>query len=192
MGFGSWNINVSKNMPEKIATAMSEIGDYMLGAEYKPIAYLGHQQVNGLNHAVLAEQTVLSGKDTKNVVLIIFNEKPNDMKATVVGIERILESGGEFGGVTIDVKTELSGDAKDVWNTAFEGFVGSDLDPFAVLGTQVTNSVEYIYAVKVTPVTEHGVATVKIVSINNVEKVVRFVDVLLSKFEASLGYSFTW
>jgi len=192
MGFGSWNINVSKNMPEKVATAMSEIGDYMLGAEYKPIAYLGHQQANGLNHAVLAEQTVLSGKDTKNIVLIIFNEKPNDMKATVVGIERILESGGEFGGVTVDVKIELSGDAKDVWNTAFEGFVGSDLDPFAVLGTQVTNGVEYIYAVKVTPVTEHGVATVKIVSINNVEKVVRFVDVLPSKFEASLGYSFTW
>lgn len=192
MGFGSWNINVSKNMPEKVATAVAKLSEDHLGAIYTPIAYLGSCLVNGTNHAVLMEQKIIAGLDTKNVVVVIFNEQPGYIDLTLVSIERILESGGEFGGVTVDVKTELSGDAKDVWNTAFEGFVGSDLDPFAVLGTQVTNSVEYIYAVKVTPVTEHGVATVKIVSINNVEKVVRFVDVLPSKFEASLGYSFTW
>jgi hypothetical protein len=79
-------------MPEKIATAVGDLK--IVGAEYTPIAYLGSQVVNGINHAVLAEQLVVAGKDTKNVVVIMFNERPEGV--TLVGIERVLESGGEL------------------------------------------------------------------------------------------------
>lgn len=51
---GEWKVEVNVGgMPQKVATAMGEIN--MLGAEYEPIAYLGSQVVNGVNHAVLAE-----------------------------------------------------------------------------------------------------------------------------------------
>ena len=71
---GGWSVNVEVGkMPQKVATAFSKLGD-LVGASYTPIAYLGSQVVNGINHAVLAEQTVLTGKDTKNIVVIIFNE----------------------------------------------------------------------------------------------------------------------
>ena len=54
---GSWEVNVvTGGMPQKVATAFGELAGSLVGAEYTPIAYLGSQQVNGVNHAVLAEQ----------------------------------------------------------------------------------------------------------------------------------------
>ena len=37
-------------MPQKVATAIAELN--LIGAEYAPIAYLGSQLVNGVNHGV--------------------------------------------------------------------------------------------------------------------------------------------
>ena len=92
---GNWKVNVSTKFPQPIATALSEMKDTLIGAEYTPIAYLGEQVVNGTNHAVLAEQTILTGKDTKNIVLLIFNVKPTQVGgATLVSIERIVEGNG--------------------------------------------------------------------------------------------------
>ena len=51
---GGWQINTSKNMPQKVIAAMDSLNDHKLGYEYYPIVYLGSQQVNGMNHAVLA------------------------------------------------------------------------------------------------------------------------------------------
>ena len=82
---GTWKIDVKlEGMPQKVATAFANLGTQLLGAEYTPIAYLGSQVVNGINHAVLAEQLVITGKDTKNIVLIIFNEKPDSDRKSVV------------------------------------------------------------------------------------------------------------
>ena len=75
---GGWSVDVVVGgMPEKVATAFASLNE-LAGAEYTPIAYLGSQLVNGVNHAVLAEQLLITGKDTKNVVLVIFNEKESD------------------------------------------------------------------------------------------------------------------
>lgn len=42
MGFGNWEININTNgMPQKIATAFSELNETMLGVEYDFVAYLG-------------------------------------------------------------------------------------------------------------------------------------------------------
>ena len=65
---GGWNIGVvTGGMPQKVATAFGKLAEQLIGCEYTPIAYLGSQQVNGINHAVLAEQTVITGKDTKYI-----------------------------------------------------------------------------------------------------------------------------
>ena len=191
---GSWNINihVGSNLPQKVATAMDRIGDTLLGAEYEPIAYLGSQVVNGTNHAILAEQTIITGRDTKNVVVMIFNEKPNEMEATLVGIERVVEGGLPFGGTNVDVHTELPEDAQTEWDNAFMTYVGAKVDPFAFLGTQVVNGVNYIFAATVAPVVPNAEAKVAIVTVNNLTKHVDFVDLLETKQISSLGYAFTW
>ena len=191
---GSWNVKVAVDaMPQKVATAIGELAEQLIGCEYKPIAYLGSQIVNGTNHAVLAEQTVLTGKDTKNVVVLIFNEKPNEMKATLVNIERVVEQGGEMGGIQVDVKTDIPAEAKEAFDKAFEGFVGSKVKPFALLGTQVVKGVNYIFAAEVTSVTAEPVTKVCLVTVNGMTGEIAFADLLDSRSDVmSLGYAFTW
>lgn len=191
---GSWNIDVAVgSMPEKVATAVSELANQLVGAEYEPIAYLGSQIVNGTNHAVLAKQTVLAGKDTTNVVVLIFNEKPGEMKCTLVNIERVVEQGGQEGGINVDVKTEIPADAQKEFDEAFEGFVGSTVKPFALLGTQVVNGVNYIFACEITSVTVEPQTSVAIVTVNSNTGIVSFDDLIVgTKTAKALGYAFTW
>ena len=194
MSLGSWEVKVSTDaMPQKVATAIGELAEQLVGAEYKPIAYLGSQVVNGTNHAVLAEQIILTGKDTKNVVVLIFNEKPNEMKATLVNIERVVEQGGELGGINVDVQTDIPEEAKEMFTNAFEGWVGAKIEPFALLGTQVTKGVDYIFAAEVTPVTPEPVTNVCLVTVNDMTDDIAFADLLDSRENlTTLGYAFTW
>lgn len=192
MSLGSWKVNVSVgSMPEKVATAVSKLSEQLMGAEYTPIAYLGSQVVNGINHAVLAEQLVITGKDIKNVVVLIFNEK--GMDCTLVGIERVVESGGESGGIAVDVKTDIPEEAKTAFDTVMEGFVGSTIEPFALLGTQVVKGINYIFAAEVTPVTANPEKKVAIVIVNSMTGDISITDLLTTKTDSlQLGYAFTW
>ena len=189
---GAWNVTVSKNMPQKVATAMARLSETLLGAEYTPLFYLGSQVVNGMNHAVLAEQLITTGKDTKNIVVIVFNEKPGEMELSLVGIERILESGSPLGGTVIDVKTEVPEEALTVWADAFEGYVGLKITPLALLGTQAVNGTNYMYLAESEGVVLNPTKEVNLVVINDKMKKVSITDMLANQLEASLGYSFTW
>ena len=192
METGSWNIDIQAGKaPQKIASAVSGLGEKLIGAEYSLIAYLGSQVVNGTNHAVLAEQTLTTGRDTKNVVILIFNEK--DGEATLTAIDRVIVQGGALGGINVDVQTGIPGEALTAFNKAFEGFVGSYIKPFALLGTQATNGMNYVFAATVKPVVESPKERAAIVVVNGVSKEVRIASLLSSKDNAaSLGYAFTW
>ena len=64
---GSWNVDVTVGkLPQKVATAVGKLNESIVGTEYTPIAYLGSQVVNGINHAVLAEQVIVTGKIRRN------------------------------------------------------------------------------------------------------------------------------
>ena len=190
---GSWNVNINVNgMPQKVASAMGKLNETLMGAEYDPIAYLGSQVVNGTNHAVLAEQTVITGRDTKNVVMVIFNEKPNDMELTLVNIERIIEGGAPMGGIAVNPTTVIPEEAMNEWNTAFEGFVGSNVKPFALLATQVVKGTNFIFAATLTPVAPNAETKFVIVTINTMTGTMAFANPFETKQAASLGYAFTW
>lgn len=193
MGIGVWNIDVTINkFPQKVASALAKLQETMLGAEYEPIAYLGSQLVNGTNHAVLAEQVVVTGRDTTNVVVIIFNEKSSETEATLVSIERVLETGAPLGGAVVAPSTDIPEDAMKVFNEALEGFVGSNIEPFAYLGSQLVNGINYIFAAEIAPVTPDPEKKVAIITVNSLEKKVHCTDLLSSKYERCLGYAFTW
>lgn len=189
---GSWNVNVSTQMPQRIATAMSALSEQLIGAEYDFIAYLGSQVVNGTNHAVLAKQTIVTGRDTANIVVLVFNEKPNEVKVTLVGVDRLVEGGLPMGGTVIEPSTTISDEAASAWSEAFEGFVGSKVMPIALLGTQIVKGTNYIFAAEVTPVAPNATSKIAVVTVNTLTKQVSFVDALAPKQEASLGYAFTW
>ena len=189
---GNWDINVVvSKLPQKVATAFANLGETIIGATYIPIAYIGSQIVNGTNHAVLAEQTIITGRDTKNIVLIIFNEKPEGV--SLVNIERIVEGGLELGGTKIDVETEIPEVALSAFNEALGYFVGSTVEPFALLATKITKGTDYIFVATVKPVALEAKATVALVTVNTLEKRISFIDVIQPNLnKASLGYAFTW
>lgn len=190
---GNWEINVvDGKLPQKVASAVAGLGEKLIGAEYTPIAYLGSQVVNGTNHAVLAKQIVTTGRDTKNIVVLVFNEKPHDTELALVRIENVVNGGDELGGVAIDVKTEFPEDAVAAWHDAFDGFVGSKVEPFAYLGSQVVKGIDHIFIAEVCPVVENPVKKIAIVVVNSLTKTASFMDILSNKLDATLGYAFTW
>ena len=146
--FGEWVIDVKTDkMPQRVTSAFSAL-DRLVGSEYMLIAYLGTQEANGINHAVLAEQIVTTGKDTKNVVCIIFNDKPSEDKATLVNIERVVEGGLPLGGLNIDIKTRIPEKAKKVYEQCFVGYVGARVKPFALLATGKDVGTTYVFAAR--------------------------------------------
>lgn len=178
---GEWNVEVTVgSLPEKVATAVGKMNEMFVGAEYTPIAYLGSQIVNGTNYAVLAEQLLMDGRDTKNVVLLIFNEKPQSIDLTLVDIERVVEGGEEFGGVKVDVETEINKTAQLVFDKAMAGFVGSDVEPFALLGTQIVRGTDFLFAAVVKPVTDQVDApkAVCVVTVNDMDNGISFKSIL--------------
>ena len=145
---GSYDVNVMiGKLPQKVATYFDEAVGKLLGATYAPVAYLGSQIVNGTNHALLCEQTVLTGRDTKNAVLMVLNEKPEGF--SLASITPIVESGAPLGGITVDVTADIPADAQAAFDKAFAQFVGSNLTPFALLATQAVHGTNYIFAVVV-------------------------------------------
>lgn len=190
--FGKWEVRVSVgSMPQKVATAFDEFNDTIVGAEYNEIAYLGSQIVNGTNHAVLAEQTVLTGKDTKNIVLMVFKETKEGV--SLVNIERIVESGEELGGIKVNVQTEdIDKEAKTAFEKTFESFVGSKVSPIALLATQVTKGVNYIFVSEVTPITAgEADSKVALTVVNGMNEGVSFIDILSGRASV-LNYAFNW
>ena len=186
MSVGNWKVNVAVgSMPQKVATAFGKVFEGFVGAEYTPIAYLGEQVVNGTNHAILAEQLLVTGKDTKNIVLIILNQRGEDF--TIANIERIVESGAELGGTVIDVKTNIPEDAKKAFDTVLGTFVGATVTPFALLATQVVKGTNYVFAATTAPVVPEAEKHVSIVTVNSLTKKASFADVMKSGVEVALG-----
>ena len=171
--FGGWNINVKRDsMPQKIATAFNAMAVQLIGATYEFVAYLGTQQVNGINHAVLAQQTVITGKDVNNAVVIVFNEKPNSMDVALTDIRRIVEAGGPLGGTNVNMSLKLPKEAEEAYNSV--GWVGATINPIAYIGTKIAKGIEYIFIAEVTPATKDGVKELTILTVNSMEHTFKF------------------
>jgi uncharacterized protein YpuA (DUF1002 family) len=83
-------------------------------------------------------------------------------------------------------------EVKNTFAEVFEGFVGSKVEPFALLATQVTKGTNYIFAATVTPVTKEPKTKFAIVTVNALEKSVTFSDPLHAELKNGLGYAFNW
>lgn len=175
--FGGWEVKFSTSYPQKVATALGKLNETLLGAEYKPIAYLGSQAVNGINHAVLAEQTLIVGKDSKNAVVIVFNEQPGAMDLALVAIRTIVESGGALGGTTIDMTTDIPKEAMAAFEVAMVGFVGSKIEPVVYIGSQVTKGTNFIMIAEVTPVVPDATTSLAIITVNELDGSIKFESV---------------
>jgi len=146
---------VPGKLPQKVASGFDKVFNGFTGASYTPIAYLGHQVVNGINHAVLCEQNLVTAKDVKGIAIVVLNEKPGDIGGESLELVEIkscfTDKGMKLGGINITPSAEIPEDAMKVWNKHFgSGFFGASNKPFALLATQVVHGVAYFYAVEST------------------------------------------
>lgn len=202
MKLGGYTVEVATtSLPQKVASGFGKAFENLVGASYDMIAYLGSKVTNGINHAFLATQTLMTGKDIKSVVLVVLNEKPNDVGGntfSIVTIEPLVSGGEKIGGMNIAPTYDIPEDALKVFNKHFEGFVGATLKPFALLGTQVVHGVAYLFAVESTMVVNPNSALSESKSINIIKIYSDYNDIESieiirgSQKENMLGYAFNW
>ena len=77
MILGGWNLEEVKGtaLPQKVQTDFTAVTGELVGADYEPIAYLGSQQVNGLNYRILALQKLVVPNAEKRIVKMIIHEE---------------------------------------------------------------------------------------------------------------------
>ena len=87
----NWNIDEMKsvNLPQKLASAFTEITGGLVGADYMPVLYVGSQIVNGTNYCILAVQTIVTAKPVKNLVKMVINIGL-DEKASLVSVSGLV------------------------------------------------------------------------------------------------------
>lgn len=150
---GSYTIKVNTSgMPQALASGFDKLFEGMTGASYEFLSYLGSKVTNGINHAILAEQRLIVAKDVRSIVLIVVNQKPEDIKGenlSIVDIRTLVSDGGQkMGGLNISPTTDIPAEIMEVFNKHFNGFLGSNIKPIALLATRVVNGMEYTFAVE--------------------------------------------
>ena len=62
-------------LPQKVQTDFTAVTGELVGADYEPIAYIGSQQVNGMNYRILALQKLVVPNAEKRIVKMIIHEE---------------------------------------------------------------------------------------------------------------------
>lgn len=77
MILGGWNLDDVKgcNLPQKVQSAFTAVTGQLTGADYEPVAYLGSQQVNGMNYRVLCLQRLVIPNAEKRIAKMIIHEE---------------------------------------------------------------------------------------------------------------------
>ena len=75
-------------MPQEAASAWSAFDGAIVGAGYKPIAFVGTQVVKGINYVFIAEQTLITNPISRHIVLVKVNNF--DGNYSIAGIEQII------------------------------------------------------------------------------------------------------
>ena len=179
MSLGSWQVEpIVGSYPQKVATAIGNLGEELLGAVYEPIAYLGSQTANGINHAVLAKQTIVAGIDHTNIVILKFNEK--GMDCSLYAVEPVMQGGSAFGGYTIDPKVGKDIPAEDLetFHSVTEGWLGNDIEVIAKLASKVVKGIDLVFLAKVTGVYPDAQPNATLIVVNGLTRTLDFVDIL--------------
>lgn len=172
--FGGWVIKVSTQLTDE-EKEIFDVLKKLIGATYTPIAHLGTQVVNGINHAFLAEQTIICANGAKNIVLVIINKSS---EINVLSIEDVLKENKAHGGISVNPTTDIPAEAKKALDKVLENFVGAKVNPFAFLGTQVVTGINYFFAAEVTPLYPNAETSIALVVANDMCDTLEFSVIL--------------
>lgn len=175
---GGWNIGIAEGaaLPEEVQTAFDKALEGYVGMSLEPIAYLGSQVVAGANYAILCKGTpVVPGATPALKVVIIYAAL--DGSASISSVSDFSVADYNTGDMNTKAETgvpggwfastepacELGEEPAEALNKALEGFVGSNVEPLAVVGSQVVAGMNFAYICRLTTVTPDAMPSLGVV-----------------------------
>ena len=178
---GGWDLfdNEVNALPEDVQTAFYKAAETFTGSELKPVAYVASQVVAGTNYMILCETTTTTKEpETSYQMVVVYADLEGNAEITQIKEFDLTEY---TDGNNTEISAEqLAGgwqvaedrssvvipqDAKDVFDKAVENLDGNELEPMALLGTQVVAGKNYAFLCLSTLQTEETIHGIQVVTV---------------------------
>ena len=178
---GGWNLfdNEANALSEDVQTAFDKATEKFTGSELEPVAYIASQVVAGTNYMILCETTTTTKEpETSYQMVVVYADLEGNAEITKIKEFDLTEY---TDGNNTEISAEqLAGgwqvaedrfsvvipqDAKDVFDKAVENLDGNELEPMALLGTQVVAGTNYAFLCFSTLQTEETIHGIQVVTV---------------------------
>ena len=178
---GGWELfdNKANALPEDVQISFDKAMETFTGSELKPVAYVASQVVAGTNYMILCEAatTTEQPKSSYQMVVVyadlegnaeITQVKEFDLTEYTYGDDSEISSEQLSGGWQVAEDRSsvvIPQDAKDVFDMAAENLDGNELEPMALLGTQLVAGTNYAFLCFSTLQTEETLTGIQVVTV---------------------------
>ena len=178
---GGWELfdNKTNVLPEDVQASFDKASETFTGSELKPVAYVASQVVAGTNYMILCEAaTTTEQPKTSYQMVIVYADlegkaeitqmKEFDLTAYVEGDSTEISAEKLAGGwepAEDRSSVVIPQEAKDVFDKAVENLDGNELEPMALLGTQVVAGTNYAFLCFSTLQTEETINGIQVVTV---------------------------
>ena len=178
---GGWELfnNEPNSLPDEVQTAFDKAAEKFTGSDLKPVVYAASQVAAGTNYMILCEAaTTTEAPDISYQMVVVYADPDGNAEITQIK-EFVLTEYTE--GDSAEISTEkLTGgwevaedrssvvipqDVKDVFDKATGSLDGNDLEPAALLGTQVVEGTNYAFLCFSTLQTEETIRGIQVVTV---------------------------
>ncbi len=144
-----WTHPDSPDITDELSSLFNKATEGLIGAGYTPVACIGRQVVSGMNYAFICREKIISPgtPETYSIVYIYEDTEGN------AEIKNIMNTGVKTWMSDSDTPTaggwkqadspEISDKLGGLLDSAFEGLLGADYSPVALLSTQVVAGMNY-------------------------------------------------
>lgn len=178
---GGWELfdNKANVLPEDVQASFDKASETFTGSELKPVAYVASQVVAGTNYMILCEAaTTTEQPKTSYQMVIVYADlegkaeitqmKEFDLTAYVEGDSTEISAEKLAGGwepAEDRSSVVIPQEAKDVFDKAARNLDGNELEPMALLGTQVVAGTNYAFLCFSTLQTEETINGIQVVTV---------------------------
>ena len=178
---GGWELydNEASALPEEVQTAFDKSVETLIGDELKPVAYVASQAVAGTNYMILCQATTTTETPSTSYQMVIVNADLEgnaevteinefDLTAYTEGDNSELSAEQIAGGWEVaedQSSSVIPQEAKDAFDKAAKNLDGNELQPLALLGTQVVAGTNYAFLCHSTLQTEETIRGIQVVTI---------------------------
>ena len=146
---GAWTRPDTPIVTEELAALFARATDGLTGAQHIPAAYIGRQIVSGVNHEFICRERIVSPgtSETYSIVRIHEDTEGNAEIKDIVntGVPTWISPADAPvpGGWVQSGSPEITEKLAELLNNAFEGMLGADYVPIALLSTQAVAGTNY-------------------------------------------------